>query len=68
MTKSEVVQHFGTQQAVADAHGVTIGAVSQWKEDLPANRQALIELMTGGKLKADLPTRGKYRKKYAHTA
>lgn len=61
MKKSEVVKHFGTQQAVADALGITIGAVSQWKEELPPNRQALIELITGGKLKADLPARGKHQ-------
>lgn len=68
MTKTEVIKHFGTQQAVADALGVTIGAVSQWKEDLPANRQALIELITGGELKADLPARGKYQERHAQSA
>ncbi len=62
MKKTEVVTHFGTLQAVADALGITIGAVWQWGEDLPVGRQAEIELITGGALKADLPRRGKYKK------
>ena len=62
MKKTEVVAHFGTLKAVADALGITIGAVWQWKEDLPVGRQAEIELVTGGTLKADFPRRGKYKK------
>lgn len=62
MRKSDVVKHFGTQQAVANALGITNGAVWQWREELPTDRQAQLELITGGALKASLPNRGKFKK------
>lgn len=62
MKKSDVLEHFGSLQNVATALGITHGAVWQWKEELPADRQAQIELLTGGALRASLPNRGKYKK------
>lgn len=63
MKKSDVVSHFGSMQNVADALGITHGAVWQWPEELSPSRQAEIELMTGGVLKARIPNRGKYKKR-----
>lgn len=60
MTKSEAIKHFGSIQAVADALGITHGAVWQWPEKLPIDRQAQIEILTGGALLADVPGRGQY--------
>ncbi|MDL4862952.1 Cro/CI family transcriptional regulator [Halomonas elongata] len=60
MTKSEAIKHFGSIQAVADALGITHGAVWQWPENLPIDRQAQIEILTGGALLADVPGRGQY--------
>jgi hypothetical protein len=62
MKKSDVIKHFGTLRAVAQAVGVTEGAVGQWKEDLPIARQAHIEILTSGALKADVPGRGKHKR------
>ncbi|EFT0993906.1 hypothetical protein H2031_002557 [Shigella sonnei] len=33
MYKKDVIDHFGTQRAVAKALGISDAAVSQWKED-----------------------------------
>lgn len=60
MNKSDVVRHFGSQAEVARALGISPGAVWQWAEDLPEDRQAQIELLTGGRIKADIPNRGMY--------
>lgn len=62
MKKFEAIKHFGTQQALADAVGVTLGAVWQWKDEMPVVRQAHLEILTGGALKADVPNRGKYKR------
>lgn len=62
MKKTDVIKHFGSLQAVADAMGITIGAVWQWGEELPAARQAHIEILTSGALKAEVPGRGKYKR------
>lgn len=62
MKKNDVIEHFGSLQNVASALGITHGAVWQWKEELPADRQAQLELITGGALKASIPNRGKYKK------
>lgn len=50
----EVVDYFGSQVKLADALGVTQGAVSQWmsKGGLPAVRAVQIERLTDGKFKA----------------
>lgn len=35
MYKKDVIDHFGTQRAVAKALGISDAAVSQWKEVIP---------------------------------
>lgn len=53
MTKSDVLNHFGTQQAIADALGIYQSSVAEWTERIPALRQIQIERITLGALRAD---------------
>ena len=54
MKKSEVLEHFGTMEKVAEALGITRMAVSQWPGDhVPMRRQYELERVTKGELKAD---------------
>lgn len=54
MKKQQAIKHFGTQQALADALGISQPSVAAWKA-IPILRQIQIETVTGGALKADLP-------------
>ena len=51
---NEVIAHFGSQAALAQALGVTEGAVSQWVSSgvIPSARAVQIERITDGKFKA----------------
>lgn len=54
MKKSQAVEYFGSQQAIADALGLGKAAVSLWGEnEIPIPRQAQLELLSRGKLKSD---------------
>ncbi len=60
MKPTDLLTHFTTQRAAADAIHVTQGAVSQWIKAgrIPWARQLQIERITGGVLKhnpADMP-------------
>ncbi|MCY1308546.1 DNA-binding transcriptional regulator Cro [compost metagenome] len=57
MKKSDVLAHFGGVSKVAEALGISPGAVSQWPEDLPPLRQLQLEELSGGKLKASKESR-----------
>ena len=52
MKKQEAIAYFGTQQALADAIGVSSAAVTQWGENVPPLRQLQLQQLTLGKLKA----------------
>ncbi len=54
MLKADVLSHFGTQQKVAAAIGISQRAVSGWGEVVPMKRALQIEQATNGELKADL--------------
>lgn len=57
MKYEEVLDHFGSQQATADALGIKQPSVAAWKESgIPEPRQFQIEVITDGKLKADRRT------------
>ncbi|MFB0769884.1 Cro/CI family transcriptional regulator [Aeromonas salmonicida] len=47
------VDYFGTKAAIADALGIKKSAVSQWGDIIPKGRAYQIEVLTGGKLKAE---------------
>lgn len=53
MTLNDVLAHFNMKPSeLAEQLGVTPGAISQWKDGIPAGRQWQIEIMTSGALKA----------------
>mgnify|MGYP003456782076 FL=1 len=52
MTKTEAINHFGSQVAAAKALGIAQPSVSLWPEQLPELRQLQIENLTDGALKA----------------
>ena len=54
MTYEQLIAHYGTQQAAADAIGIKQPSVAEWKEKgIPIPRQAQYELESAGTLKAD---------------
>ena len=53
MRKTEVLTHYGTQQRVADALGISQRAVSGWGETVPLARAFALERLTDGALKVD---------------
>ncbi|MCV5274069.1 Cro/CI family transcriptional regulator, partial [Escherichia coli] len=46
MYKKDVIDHFGTQRAVAKALGISDAAVSQWKEVIPEKDAYRLEIVT----------------------
>tara|TARA_Y100000766_G_scaffold110165_1_gene94274 strand:+ start:1416 stop:1601 length:186 start_codon:yes stop_codon:yes gene_type:complete len=55
MLKADAVQYFGGVIKLADALGLTKGAVSQWGDTVPLLRAYQIERLTDGALKAEEP-------------
>ncbi len=50
MKTSDVIAYFGTQDAVAEALGISQAAVSQWGAEVPELRAFQLERITNGKL------------------
>lgn len=55
MKKQDVINHFGGVSKTARALGINRATVSCWGSTIPKGRAYQIEVLTGGKLKADLP-------------
>ncbi len=58
MRKDDLIRHFGTGVAVAEALGVTKSAVSQWDDIIPEGMAYKAQVVTGGMLRvnpADYP-------------
>lgn len=55
MTIQDLLDHFGTQTAIAKALGTSVQVVSAWnaKNRVPLGRQYEIQVLTCGKLRAD---------------
>lgn len=53
MRKQDVVKHFGSQKAVAEALGVSEAAISAWDEEIPRGRAFELQVITGGKLRVN---------------
>lgn len=55
MKPQDVIKHFKTQRAAAEALGIGQSAVANWvmRDKIPSLSQLRIEVATGGKLKAD---------------
>lgn len=60
MKTLDVIEHYGSQYAAADALGIRQPSVANWGEFPPALRQLQLEALTVGKLKAE-PDCDKYR-------
>ena len=57
MRTAEVIAHFKTQGAVAEALGITQPSVALWGDYPPPGRQYQVELLTKGVLKAEKPVK-----------
>lgn len=56
MNMQQLVAHYGSQRAIAEALGTTEQVVSAWNRNgIPAGRQFQVEIATKGLLKADPP-------------
>ena len=53
MLKTQVIDHFGSIQAAANALGITKSAVSQWKAKVPRGAAYIAQAITDGALKVD---------------
>ncbi|HGB4477413.1 Cro/CI family transcriptional regulator [Salmonella enterica] len=54
MNKSSVVEHYGTQRAIALVLGISFQAVSNWGDIVPKGAALELEKITNGALKCDL--------------
>ena len=64
MFTKAVVAHFGTQQKVADALGISKQAVSRWHKQkvVPRGAAYQIQVLTAGKLQVDPSAYGPKKK------
>lgn len=53
MNTDQAVAHFGSKKKLADALGISPGAVTLWKNVIPHLRQYQIQTITGGLLMVD---------------
>ena len=53
MRKQDVIEHFGSQRAIAEALDISEQAVSAWDDEIPEGRQFQLQVITGGKLQAN---------------
>lgn len=53
MTYDDLISHFGTQVAIADALGIAQPTVSSWRGVVPPKYQYQVEVITEGALRAD---------------
>jgi len=50
---ADVIAHFGSVSAVADALGISPQAIYQWGELVPQGRTFQIQILTNGSLRAE---------------
>lgn len=53
MKKADAINYFGSAAELAKKLNISEAAISQWGETIPKGRAYQIEVLTGGKLKAD---------------
>lgn len=53
MNRSEALNYYKTQTALAEALGIGQSSVAEWGEDIPPLRQIQLERLTLGALRAD---------------
>lgn len=61
MTLDEAREYYGNYAKVAQALGITRGAITQWCGEIPEERQVELHRLTKGELKADAKILAKYR-------
>lgn len=55
MRLSDALSHFGTQQKLANALGMSQGSISSWdREKIPLARALQVEKLTKGRLRVDM--------------
>ena len=56
MTPEQVIKHYGSERAAADALKMTRQIINYWKlrKSIPLRTQAFIQLKTNGALKANV--------------
>jgi transcriptional regulator with XRE-family HTH domain len=65
MNKTDVRNHFGTLEAVAQALNISRSAVSQWRETIPQGAAYKLQVITGGRLRVDAALYSKRRHRRA---
>jgi len=50
MKTQDAIRHFGSAKALAEALGITVFAVYQWRDMVPRGREYELHLKSGGKL------------------
>jgi hypothetical protein len=57
MTPADLIAHYGTQAAAANARGLDRQLIQGWvkRGSIPLDQQCEYEVASGGQLKADLP-------------
>lgn len=58
MKTQDVINYFGSVRQAAAALDITTAAIYLWGDEVPASRQAHVELATKGKVKKDKPVYG----------
>lgn len=53
MKKEDAVKHFKTEQAVADALGISKQAVNKWPDIIPEGAAYKLQVITAGHLQVD---------------
>ncbi|MGL5373431.1 MAG: Cro/CI family transcriptional regulator [Aeromonas veronii] len=53
MKKEDAISYFGSAAELARSLNISEPAVSRWGDTIPKGRAYQIEVLTGGKLKAD---------------
>lgn len=53
MKTADAIKHYGSKTKIAQALGITRGAVSQWGENVPEAQAMKLERLTGGVLSAE---------------
>ncbi|HHQ4522289.1 TPA: Cro/CI family transcriptional regulator [Aeromonas veronii] len=53
MKKADAISYFGSAAELARSLNISEPAVSRWGDTIPKGRAYQIEVLTGGKLKAD---------------
>lgn len=61
MTLEQAREFYGNYAKVADALGISRGAITQWAGEIPEQRQIELHRITKGALKADSKILAKYR-------